>query len=57
MLFVHLFVSFSSSFWCQGFAVTCDCFFVCVEVLRPCQPNGVISSMVSLPNKTVTEQA
>ena len=26
------------------------CLFVCVEVLRPSQPNGVMSSAVSLPN-------
>ena len=31
--------------------------FVCVEVLRPSQPNGVMSSMVSLPNHTFTVQA
>ena len=31
--------------------------FVCVEVLRPSQPNGVMSSAVSLPNHTVTGQA
>ena len=30
--------------------------FVCVEVLRPSQPNGVMSSMVSLPNHTFTGQ-
>ena len=30
--------------------------FVCVEVLRPSQ-NGVMSSMVSLPNYTFTGQA
>ena len=30
---------------------------VCVEVLRPSQPNGVISIAVSLPNHTVTGQA
>ena len=30
---------------------------VCVEVLRPSQPNGVISSVVSLPNHTFTGQA
>ena len=29
------------------------CLFVCVEVLRPSQPNGVISSAVSLPNHTL----
>ena len=31
--------------------------FVCVEVLQPSQPNGVMSSAVSLPNHTVTGQA
>ena len=31
--------------------------FVCAEVLRPCQPNGVMSSAVSLPNHTFTGQA
>ena len=31
--------------------------FVCVEVLRPSQPNGVMSSAVSLPNHTLTGQA
>ena len=31
--------------------------FVCVEVLRPSQPNGVMSSAVSLPNHTCTGQA
>ena len=31
--------------------------FVCVEVLRPSQPNGVISSAVSLPNHTFPGQA
>ena len=34
-----------------------DCLFVCVEVLRPRQPNGVISSAVSLPNHMFTGQA
>ena len=33
-----------------------DCLF-CVEVLRPSQPNGVMSSAVSLPNHTFTGQA
>ena len=28
--------------------------FVCVEVLRPSQPNGVMSSAVSLPNHMFT---
>ena len=31
--------------------------FVCVEFLRPSQPNGVMSSAVSLPNHTFTGQA
>ena len=31
--------------------------FVCVEVLRPSQPNGVMSSAVSLLNNTFTGQA
>ena len=31
--------------------------FVCVEVLRPSQSNGVMSSAVSLPNHTFTGQA
>ena len=31
--------------------------FVCVEVLEPSQPNGVMSSTVSLPNHTLTGQA
>ena len=30
---------------------------VCVEVLRPSQPNGVMSSAVSLPKYTFTWQA
>ena len=30
--------------------------FVCVEVLRPSQPSGVMSSAVSLPNHTFTGQ-
>ena len=33
------------------------CLFVCDEVLRPSQPNGVMSSAVSLPNHTFTGQA
>ena len=31
--------------------------FVCVEVLWPSQPNGVMSSAVSLPNHTFPGQA
>ena len=33
------------------------CLFVCVEVLRPSQPSGIMSSAVSLPNHTFTGQA
>ena len=32
------------------------CLFVCVEVLQPSQPSGVMSSVVSLPNHTFTGQ-
>ena len=31
--------------------------FVCVEVLQPSQPSGVMSSAISLPNHTFTGQA
>ena len=31
--------------------------FVCVEVLRPSQPNEVMLSAVNLPNHTFTGQA
>ena len=37
--------------------LACDTSFVGVEVLRPSQPNGVMSSAVSLPNHTFTGQA
>ena len=30
--------------------------FVCVEVLRPSQPTGVMSSVESLPNRIFTGQ-
>ena len=33
------------------------CLFVCVEVLQPSQPNGVMSSAFSLPNHMFTGQA
>ena len=33
------------------------CLFVCVEVLRPSQPRGVMSSAFSLPNHMFTGQA
>ena len=31
--------------------------FVCVAVLQPSQPNGVMSSAISLPSHTFTGQA
>ena len=43
------FKSFARHMKCQG--------IVCVEVLRPSQPNGVMLSVVSLPNNTFTGQA
>ena len=33
------------------------CLFVCIELLRPSQPNWVMSCPVSLPNHTFTVQA
>ena len=33
------------------------CMSVCVEILWPNQPNGVMSSTVSLPNHAFTGQA
>ena len=42
--------------WAQLFKASLV-LFVCVEVLRPSQPNGVMSSAVSLPNHTFTGQA
>ena len=48
-MYVHSFVGLSVIFMELG--------FVYVEVLRPSQPNGVMSSAVSLPNHTFTGQA
>ena len=48
---------------CQNFlkvivhVIITDQCIVCVEVLRPSQPNRVMSSAVSLPNHTFTGQA
>ena len=41
----------------QVFTKQYDPLFVCVGVLRPSQPNGVMSSAVSLPNHVLTGQA
>ena len=43
--------------WHEAFKILGQCLFVCVEVLRPSQPNGVMSSAVSLPNHIFTGQA
>ena len=45
--------------WCLEHLSENSCWFVCVcvEVLQPSQPNGVMSSAVSLPNHTFTGQA
>ena len=40
---------------CKG--KSCQFLFVCVEILRPCRPNGVMSSAVSLPTHTFTGKA
>ena len=40
----------------QTKVMVCEFLFVCIEVLRPSQPNGVMSSAVSLPNHTFTGQ-
>ena len=37
--------------------LTVSDFFFCVEILRPSQPNGVMSNAVSLPNHTFTGEA
>ena len=44
--------------WTRHFLLAyTEVFFVCVEVLWPSQPSGVMSSAVSLPNHTFTGQA
>ena len=42
---------------CTTFSYVEIIFSVCVEVLRPSQANGVMSSAVSLLNHTFTQQA
>ena len=46
-------IKFGINFTCLRNAL----WFVCVEVLRPSQPNGVMSSAVSLPNHMFTGQS
>ena len=52
---------FSAIVFTREITVVASCLlyrlFVCVAVLRPSQPNGVMLSAVSLPNHTFTGQA
>ena len=54
---VYVFFSSEVTFVKIAFLKFVLCLFVCVEVLRPSQPNGVMLSAVSLPNCTFTGQA
>ena len=56
-VYLSLFVLHLSFFRCLRKVALCNCLFVCVEVLWPSQPNGVISIVVSLPYHTFTGQA
>ena len=49
--------AFISPLSTHSFVTICVLLFVCVEVLRPSQPNGVMSSAVRLPNYMFTGQA
>ena len=49
--------NFVRYFLLLSFQLHLESLFVCVEVLRPSQPNRVMSSAVSLPNHTFTGQA
>ena len=53
--FFHLGQFLSNNWSYRVIFGTCEV-FVCVEVLWPSQPNGVMSSAVSLPNHTFTGQ-
>ena len=41
----------------EGYGAFKPSLCLCVDVLRPKQPNGVMTSTVSLPNHTFTGQA
>ena len=43
--------------WSPAHEMSTQLSFVCIEILQPSQPNGVMSSTVSLPNHTFTGQA
>ena len=53
--FIHFLIDIEVSNHKQNLVY--GCLFVCVEVLQPSQPNGVMSSAISLPNHTFTGQA
>ena len=55
--FFCCFLCFFFFFFCFFCCFFVGFFCVCVKVLRPSQPNGVMSSAVSLPNHTFTGQA
>ena len=54
-------LTFSENYFKNQNVFYCSCLLhfigYCVEVLRPSQPNGVMSSAVSLPNHMFTGQA
>ena len=53
----QIFIKTEREFICLRNTWDIVCAFVCVGVLRPSQPNGVMSSVVSLPNHTFIGQA
>ena len=55
--FPRVFYGFRYTFSMRKFIQPINVKFVCVEVLRPSQPNEVMSSKVSLPSHTFSGQA
>ena len=47
----------ATNFLRVGLIISCGFLLVCVEVLRPSEPNWVMSSAVSLPNHMFSGQA
>ena len=56
-IFNHAYATLFSDFLYKSVCCGYSFDFVCVEVLRPSQPSGVLSSTVSLSNHTFTGQA
>ena len=54
---LYIFGHLSIYMYSIHFHLDTEIFCVCVEVLRPSQTAGVMSSAVSLPNHTLTGQA